>query len=156
MQERDVEIERTSLRPDKVRGCVRRPKRSVGLVWSGPCSGIYEWHDQTRPATKSSWADYSVIWTLRHQKKTLFYKTVDFGDQDCVSWSELSMGPFCVTRSDTTHQMNDPTRPDPILTVIGQHCHFATFMISFRYLSERPDVKVNLTAWCNQSHLTVL
>ena len=35
-----VEIERTSLRPDKVRRTCRRPKRSVSLVWSGPCSGI--------------------------------------------------------------------------------------------------------------------
>jgi len=39
--------------------------------------------------------------------------------------SELSMGPFCVTRSNPTHQLTDPTRPNPI---------------------QRTDS----TAWCNQ------
>jgi len=56
-----VEIEQTNLRPDKVRGLVGDPSGPwvwSGLVSSGPCSGISERHDQTRPATKSS-----VIWT---------------------------------------------------------------------------------------------
>jgi len=26
---------------------------------------------------------------------------------------ELSTGPFCVTRSNLTHQLTDPTQPDP-------------------------------------------
>ena len=39
---------------------------------------------------------------------------------------ELSIGPFCVTQSNPTHQLTDPTRPNPILTVIGQHYHFIT------------------------------
>jgi len=39
--------------------------------------------------------------------------------------SELSMGPFCVTRSNPTHQLTDPTRPNPIQ-------------------------RTNSTAWCNQ------
>jgi len=30
----------------------RRPKRSMGLVWSGSCTGISKRHDQTRPAIK--------------------------------------------------------------------------------------------------------
>ena len=28
--------------------------------------------------------------------------------------TELSMGPFCVTRSNPTHQLTDPTQPNPI------------------------------------------
>ena len=28
------------------------------------------------------------------------------------SGSELSMGPFCVTRSNPTHQLTDPTQPN--------------------------------------------
>jgi len=32
-----------------------------------------------------------------------------------VPWEEeLSMGPFCVKRSNATHQLTDPTRPNPI------------------------------------------
>jgi len=31
-----------------------------------------------------------------------------------VSKAELSMGPFCVIRSNPTHQLTDPTRPNPI------------------------------------------
>jgi len=27
---------------------------------------------------------------------------------------ELSMGPFCVTRPNTTHQLTDPTQPNPL------------------------------------------
>jgi len=39
--------------------------------------------------------------------------------------AELSMGPFCVTRSNPTHQLTYPTRPNPLQLT-------------------------NLTAWCNQ------
>jgi len=28
--------------------------------------------------------------------------------------SELSMGPFCLTQSNPTHQLTDPTRPNPL------------------------------------------
>ena len=31
-----------------------------------------------------------------------------------LSGAELSMGPFCVTRSNPTHQLTDPTQPNPI------------------------------------------
>ena len=27
---------------------------------------------------------------------------------------ELSMGPFCVTQSNPTHQLTDPTQPNPL------------------------------------------
>jgi len=47
-----VEIEQTSLRPDNVHADVCGDA-SGPWVSSGPCSGIYERHDQTRPATKS-------------------------------------------------------------------------------------------------------
>ena len=48
-----VEIERTSLRPDKVRGCVRRPKRS--WVWSGLVGSVVEYrNDTTRPDQRQS------------------------------------------------------------------------------------------------------
>jgi len=51
-----VETERTSLRPDKIRGLVGDPSGPLvlsGRVRSGPCSGIQKRHDQTQPATKS-------------------------------------------------------------------------------------------------------
>jgi len=32
-------------------------------------------------------------------------------DDDDVGVSELSMGPLCVTRSNPTHQLTDPTEP---------------------------------------------
>jgi len=55
---------------------------------------------------------------------------------------ELSMGPFCVTRSHPTHELTDPTRPtiteeidptrpNPITT-------FLLLLICFQYLSDRP------------------
>ena len=49
----------------------------------------------------------------------------------------------------------DPTRPNPILTVIGWHYHFITPSDPFP-VPVRSAIKSNLTAWCNQSHLTVL
>jgi len=30
-----------------------------------------------------------------------------------VASSELSMGPFCVTRSNSTHHLTDPMQPNP-------------------------------------------
>jgi len=44
-------------------------------------------------------------------------------DGRCIT--ELSMGPFCVARSNPTHQLTDPTRPKTIQLT-------------------------NLTAWCKQ------
>jgi len=44
-----------SLRPDKVlRGCVRRPKRSVCLVWSGRVRVVEFKNDTTRPDQRQS------------------------------------------------------------------------------------------------------
>ena len=43
----------------------------------------------------------------------IFVFDVDRGEGSQVP-SELSMGPFSVTRSNPTHQLTDPTRPDPL------------------------------------------
>ena len=45
------------------------------------------------------------------------------------------MGPFCVTRSNPTHQLTDPTEPDPLQ--VGK-------------FGPDPIQLTNLTAWCNQ------
>ena len=45
--------------------------------------------------------------------------------------TELSMGSFCVTLSNLTHHLTDPTRPDPVqLTNLTAWCH--------QVLSDRP------------------
>jgi len=79
------------------------------------------------------------------------------------------MGPFCVTPSNPTHQLTDPTQsnrlpvekfgPNPTqpnttkhklqLTVIGQHYHFITPSDRFP-VPDRSAVKSNLTAWGNK------
>ena len=52
--------------------------------------------------------------------------------------SELSMGPFCVTRSNPTHQLTDPIQPSPLqVEKIGLN-------------PTQPNTTNNLTAWCNQ------
>ena len=65
------------------------------------------------------------------------------------------MGPFCVIRSNPTHQLTDPTQPNqvqvekfgpnltqPNTTNNGTHSlvttYFYTELIGFRYLSDRP------------------
>ena len=41
-------------------------------------------------------------------------RVTDTSDRQTQTTPELSTGPFCVTRSNSTHQLADPTRPDPI------------------------------------------
>jgi len=53
--------------------------------------------------------------------------------------AELSMGPFCVTRSNSTHQLTDTTQPNPVRvekfgpnpTQPNTNCHRLT--LSFYY-----------------------
>jgi len=65
---------------------------------------------------------------------------------------EWSVGPFCVTRPNPTHQLTDPTQPNqlqvekfgPSQTQPNTNCHWLTlslyyfFWLGFRYLSDRP------------------
>jgi len=46
--------------------------------------------------------------------------------------------PFCVTRSNPTHQLNDPIQPSPLQVE------------KFGLNPTRPNTTNNLTAWCNQ------
>jgi len=78
--------------------------------------------------------------------------------------SELSMGPFCVTRSNPTHQLTDPTQPTTSgkiwtphptqtnTTNNGAYSLVATFIHrTYRFpVPVRSAIKSNLTAWCNQ------
>jgi len=48
---------------------------------------------------------------LPRQHDQSHHVPLDLGD--CVT-SELSMGPFCVTRPNPTHQLTDPTQPNPL------------------------------------------
>jgi len=79
-----------------------------------------------------------------------------FWDDDITKWTgfkeqllELSTGPFCVTRCNQTHQLTDPTRPNPMLTVIGLHCHFITHFDQIP-VPVRSAIKSHLTARYNQ------
>ena len=63
------------------------------------------------------------------------------------SKAELSMGPFCVTRPNPTHQLTDPTQPNALQVkkfVIGYHYHFITPSDQFP-VPVRSAVKPNLT-----------
>jgi len=90
--------------------------------------------------------------------------------RDRVKWRwivqpELSMGPFCVTRSNPTHPLTDQTQPNPlqvkkigpnptqpITTDNGAYSLLVTFIHgTYRFpVPVRSAVKSNLTAWCNQ------
>jgi len=59
-------------------------------------------------------------------------KNLSFG---VVARTELSMGPFCVTRSNPTHQLTDPTQPKPL---------------QVKNFGPNPIQLTNLTASCNQ------
>jgi len=78
------------------------------------------------------------------------------------------MGPFCVTRSNQTHQLTDPTQPNPLqvekfgpnptlptATNNGAYSlvvmYFLLLLNSDRFpVPIRSVVKLNLTAWCNK------
>jgi len=55
--------------------------------------------------------------------------------------SELSMGPFCVTRSNPTHQLTDPTQPNllqvkklgPNPTQPNTNCHWLTLSLYYSF-----------------------
>ena len=78
--------------------------------------------------------------------------------------SQLSMGPFCVTRSNPTHQLTDPTQPTTSgkiwtphptqtnTTNNGAYSLVVTFIHrTYRFpVPVRSAIKSNLTAWCNQ------
>jgi len=90
--------------------------------------------------------------------------------RDRVKWRwivqpELSMGPFCVTRSNPTHPLTDQTQPNPLqvkkfgpnptqpnTTDNGAYSLLVTFIHgTYRFpVPVRSAVKSNLTAWCNQ------
>ena len=48
--------------------------------------------------------------------ETLCFRPVRLSVRACVGVgdAELSVGPFCVTRSNPTHQLTDPTQPNPL------------------------------------------
>ena len=83
--------------------------------------------------------------------------------------AELSMGPFCLSRSNPTHQLTDPSQPNPLQedkkgpnpTQPNANCHWLTLSLfitpSDRFLVPvRSAVKSDLTVWCNKSYLAVL
>ena len=57
----------------------------------------------------------------------------------CVGGAELSMGPFCVTRSNPTYQLTDPTQPNtlqveqfgPNPTRPNTNCHWLTISLYY-------------------------
>ena len=59
------------------------------------------------------------------------------GDLSSLCITELSTGPFCVIRSNPTHQLTDPTQLNPLQ--VGKFGPNAT----------QPNT-TNLTAWCSQ------
>jgi len=78
---------------------------------------------------------------------------------------ELSMGPFCVTRSNPTRQLTDPTQTNPLqvekfgpnstqlnTTNNGDYSLVVTYFCTqnLSRLLVNQAVKSNLTAWCNQ------
>ena len=62
--------------------------------------------------------------------------------------TELSMGPHCVTRSNPTHQLTDPTQPTTSRKIWTQPN--ITNNGAYSSVVRRSAVKSNLTVWCNQ------
>jgi len=48
-------------------------------------------------------------------------------ESDGLMGSELSMGLLCVTRSNPTHQLTDPTRPNPIQLTMEAYSLVVTY-----------------------------
>ena len=79
---------------------------------------------------------YAIFLAFVLQRDHTLRTFINF-QSECIG-SELSMGPFCVTRSNATHQRADPTQSDPIQ------------VRKFGPNPTQPNTTNSLTAWCNQ------
>jgi len=81
---------------------------------------------------------------------------------------ELSVGPFCVTRSNPTHPLTDPTQPTtsgkiwtkPNTTNNGAYgsvmAYFYTQYLSRTFTQPSPEIKFDCLVRATKSYLTVL
>jgi len=62
------------------------------------------------------------------------------------------MGPFCMTQSNPTHQLTNPTQPNPLQAEkFGLNLTQPNTTSKDRFpVPERSAVKSHVTAWCNK------
>jgi len=91
-----------------------------------------------------------------HRKTQIAERATFVAISRVYAMPELSTGPFCVTQSNPTHQLTDPTRPNPLqveklgpnptqrnttnkeLTTFSSDVFLYTELIGFQYRSDRP------------------